>query len=81
MKHRMEIAAASSWKRVKVAGKMRRQEREVMGRDVLSGASFIGIICDSMMIHFPRKRAFPFQQPVQSRHGVEKPNGGEFKRF
>jgi hypothetical protein len=47
---------ASSWKRLKVAGKMRRQERETMGRDVISDADFIGIVGNNMMIHFPRKK-------------------------
>jgi hypothetical protein len=31
MERRMGSAAASSWKRLKVAGKMRRQEREAIG--------------------------------------------------
>jgi hypothetical protein len=35
---------------------MGRQEREMMGRDVLSDASFIGAACDMVTIHFPRKR-------------------------
>jgi hypothetical protein len=56
MKHRMGSAAVSSWKRLKVAGKMRRHEREVMGWDVLSSANFIGIAGDGVMIHFLRKR-------------------------
>jgi hypothetical protein len=60
---------------------MRRQEREAMGRDMLSGADFLGIAGDSVTIHFLRKRAFSFQQPVQSRRGVEELKGGEFKRF
>jgi hypothetical protein len=81
MKHIMGSAAVSSWKILKVAGKMRRQEREAMGRDVLIGADFIGIAGDSMMIHFPKKGAFPFQQPAQFGRGVEEPKGGEFKRF
>jgi hypothetical protein len=43
---------------------MRRQEREAMGRDVLNRAGFIGIACDSVMIHFPRKRGpFRFNNP------------------
>jgi hypothetical protein len=81
MRHRMRSAAMSSWKRLKVAGKMRRQEREAMGRDVLSGADFIGIAGGSMTIHFLRKRAFPFQQPAQSGCGVKEPKCGEFKKF
>jgi ribosomal protein L24E len=82
MEHRMGSAAANSWKRLKVAGKMRRQEREAMGRDVLSGSGFIGIAGDSMTIRFPRKKCdFLFQQPVQSGRGVEEPKGGEIKRF
>jgi hypothetical protein len=28
----------------------------MMGRDVLSGTSFIGATCDRVIIHFPRKR-------------------------
>jgi hypothetical protein len=35
---------------------MRRQEREMMGRDLLSGASFIGVADDRVMIRFPRKK-------------------------
>jgi hypothetical protein len=31
MKHRMGSDAESSWKRLKVAGKMRRQERKAIG--------------------------------------------------
>jgi hypothetical protein len=82
MKHRMGSFVVSSWKRLKVAEKMRRQEREAMGRDVLNRAGFIGIARDSVMIHFPRKKgAFPFQQPTQSGRGVEEPKGREFKRF
>jgi hypothetical protein len=46
---------ATSWKRLKVVGKMRRQKRETMGQDVLSGASFIGVARDSVTIHFLRK--------------------------
>jgi hypothetical protein len=43
---------------------MRRQEREAMGRDVLSDADFIGIAGDSMMIRFPRKKvSFYFNNP------------------
>jgi hypothetical protein len=34
---------------------MGRQEREMVGRDVLSGTSFIGTTSDSVTIHFPRK--------------------------
>jgi hypothetical protein len=56
MKRRMGSAAMSSGKRLKVAAKMRRQEREAMGRDVLSSVDFIGIVGNNMMIHFPRKR-------------------------
>jgi hypothetical protein len=56
MKHRMGSAAMSSWKRLKVAGKMRRQEREAMGRDVLSSVDFIGIAGDNVIIRFLRKR-------------------------
>jgi hypothetical protein len=81
MKHRIGSAAVNSWKRLKVAGKMRRQEQEAMGRDVLSGTGFISIAGDSMTIHFTRKRAFLFQQPAQSERGIEEPKGGEFKRF
>jgi hypothetical protein len=55
MKRRMESAAVSSWKRLKVAEKMRRQEQEAMGRDVLNIAGFIGIAGDNVMIHFLRK--------------------------
>jgi hypothetical protein len=53
-----------------VAGKMRRREREAMGRDVLSDASFIGATGDRLMIRFPRKGAFLFQQPraIQTRN-------------
>jgi hypothetical protein len=56
MERRMGSVIASSWKKLKVAGKMRRQEREAMGWDVLSGTDFIGITSNSMMIRFPRKR-------------------------
>jgi hypothetical protein len=49
MEHRMGVVQ-------QVAGKMRRQEREAMRRDVLSGASFIGAAGDRVMIHFPRKK-------------------------
>jgi hypothetical protein len=52
-----------------------------MGRDVLSGAGFIGITDDSMTIRFLRKWDFSFQQPVQSGREVEEAKGGEFKRF
>jgi hypothetical protein len=34
---------------------MARQEREMMGQDMLSGANFIGAAGNSVMIHFPRK--------------------------
>jgi hypothetical protein len=35
-----------------------------MGRDVLSGTSFVGITGDSMMIRFPRKKVpFHFNNP------------------
>jgi hypothetical protein len=72
MKHIMGSAAVSSWKRLKVAGKMRRHEREAMGRDVLSSASFIVIAGDSVTIRFLRKKgAFPFHQPAQSECRVE----------
>jgi hypothetical protein len=43
MERRMVSDAASSWKTLKIAGKMRRQEREMMGQDVLSDAGFIGV--------------------------------------
>jgi hypothetical protein len=43
MERRMVSDAASSWKTLKVAGKMRMQEREMMGQDVLSDAGFIGV--------------------------------------
>jgi hypothetical protein len=52
----MGSAAMSSWKRLKVVGKMRRQEREAMRRDVLSGIDLIGIVGDSVMIRFSRKK-------------------------
>jgi hypothetical protein len=81
MERIMGSATMSSWKRLKVAGKMRRQEQEAMGQDVLSGTDFIGIAGDNMIIHFPRKSVFPFQQPTQSKCEVEESNGGEFKRF
>jgi hypothetical protein len=38
---------------------MGRQEREMMGRDVLSGASFIGAVGDRVTIRFPRKICLP----------------------
>jgi hypothetical protein len=60
---------------------MRRKDREAMGQDVLSDAGFIGIAGDNMMIRFPRKSDFPFQQPAQSGCGVKEPKGGELKRF
>jgi hypothetical protein len=64
MKHKMGSATTSSWKRLKVAGKMRRQEREAMGRDVLSGDDLIGIAGDSAVIHFLRKNGhFCFNNP------------------
>jgi hypothetical protein len=77
----MGSAATSTWKRLKIAGKMRRQEREVLGRDVLSGTNFVGIADDNMTIHFQQKCAFPFQQPAQSGCRVKESKGGEFKRF
>jgi hypothetical protein len=44
---------------------MGRQEREMMGRDMLSVASFIGMVDDRVKIHFVRKKgAFLFQQPA-----------------
>jgi hypothetical protein len=64
MKHRMGSAAVSSWKRLKVVGKMRRQEREAMAWDVLSSAGFIGIANDSVTIRFSRKNGpFRFNNP------------------
>jgi hypothetical protein len=43
---------------------MRRQERETMGREVLSGASFIGTTGDNVTIRFPRKKMpFCFNHP------------------
>jgi hypothetical protein len=39
---------------------MRRQEWEMMGRDVLSNASFIGAAGDSVTICFLEKDAFLF---------------------
>jgi hypothetical protein len=41
---------------MKIARKMGRQKQEMMGRDVLSGTSFIDAAGDRVMIHFPRKR-------------------------
>jgi hypothetical protein len=54
---------------------MGRQEQEMMGRDVLSGASFIGAAGDMVTIHFPKKCAFLFQPPAQSGHRIEEPKG------
>jgi hypothetical protein len=43
---------------------MGRQEQEIMGRNVLSDASFIGTTGDSVMIRFPRKKmSFCFNHP------------------
>jgi hypothetical protein len=43
---------------------MRRQERETMGRDMLSGASFIGAADGRVTIRFPRKKvSFCFNNP------------------
>jgi hypothetical protein len=43
---------------------MRRQERETMGRDVLSGTNFIGAIDGRVTICFPRKKVhFCFNSP------------------
>jgi hypothetical protein len=43
---------------------MGRQEQEIMGRNVLSDASFIGTTGDSVMICFPRKKmSFCFNHP------------------
>jgi hypothetical protein len=52
-----------------------------MGQDVLSGASFIGAAGDRVTIHFQKKGAFLFQQPVHSGHGIEEPKGGSLKDF
>jgi hypothetical protein len=60
---------------------MRRQERETMGRDVLSGANFIGATDGRVTIRFPRKSAFLFQQLVQFGRGIEDPKGGSLKDF
>jgi hypothetical protein len=82
MKHRMGSATASSWKRLKVVGKMRRYEQKLMGRDVLSSASFIGIAGDSMMIHFPRRKGpFHFNNPRNSDVESRSQNVGSLKDF
>jgi hypothetical protein len=60
---------------------MRRQEREIMGLDVLSSISFIDTAGDSVMIRFPRKNVFLFQPPTRSRREIEDPKGWKFKRF
>jgi hypothetical protein len=81
MKHIMGSAAMSSWKRLKVVGKMRRQEREAMGRDVLSGIDLIGIVGDSVMIRFSRKRGPSISTTRAIQMQIREPKGGEFKRF
>jgi hypothetical protein len=43
-----------------------------MGRDVLSGASFIGAACDSVMIHFLPKRCLS----ISITHTIRKQNQG-----
>jgi hypothetical protein len=57
------------------------QEREMMGRDVLNGASIIGIAGDRVTIRFPRKRYLS----ISTTHAFRTHNRGakrvEFKRF
>jgi hypothetical protein len=54
----------SSAVRMKIARKMGRQEREMVGWDVLSATSFIGVAGDRVMICFPRKKvSFLFNSP------------------
>jgi hypothetical protein len=60
---------------------MGRQEREMMGRDVLSGASFIGVAGDRVMIRFPRKRYLSVSTTHAIRHIIEEPKGWNLKDF
>jgi hypothetical protein len=48
---------------------------------VLSGASFIGATGNRVMIYFPRKNVFLFQQPAQSGREIEERKGGSLKDF
>jgi hypothetical protein len=67
---------------LKVAGKIRRKEREAMGRDVLSDAGFIGIAGDSMMIYFPRKKVpFCFNNPCNPDAESRSQKVGSLKDF
>jgi hypothetical protein len=74
MEHRMGVVQ-------QVAGKMRRQEREAMRRDVLSGASFIGAAGDRVMIHFPRKRSLSVSTACVIQTQNREAKRGKFKRF
>jgi hypothetical protein len=61
---------------------MGRQEREMMGRDVLSGASFIGAVGDRVTIRFPRKNmpfCFNHQRNPDTESRSQK--GGSLKDF
>jgi hypothetical protein len=75
------VQRGSSAVRMKIARKMGRQEREMMGWDVLGGASFIGAVSDRAMIRFPIKRCFS----VSTAHAIQMRNWGakrgKFKRF
>jgi hypothetical protein len=53
----------------------------MMGGDVFSGVSFIGVVGDSVMIYFPRKNVFLFQPLVRFEREIEEPKGWKFKRF
>jgi hypothetical protein len=65
-----------------IARKMGRQEREMMGRDVLSGTSFIDAAGDRVMIRFPRKKvAFCFNNPCNSDAKSRSQKGGSLKDF
>jgi hypothetical protein len=66
---------------MKVARKMRRQERETMGQDVLSSASFIGTADGRVTIHFPRKMCLSVSTARAIRMRNREAKWGKFKRF
>jgi hypothetical protein len=61
---------------------MRRKEQEMMGRDVLSDASFIGAADGRVTIHFPRKNVhFCFNNPRNPDAESRSPKVGSLKSF
>jgi hypothetical protein len=60
---------------------MGRQEQEMLGRDVLSDASFIGAAGDSVIIRFPRKSDFLFQLPAHPDAESRSQKGVSLKDF